>query len=271
MIYWILNFLHACSHFGTAFAVREWYFTEPDGTGAKHPELGGSSLCDCRLSLAGVRTGLTHHSGSFAFGSLCISICKVIRLLLFWLTKEEEATSSNAVYKCILRCASCIAKCIEDFVQFVSEHAYVEMALQGRDFCYSAKESMAMAVKKPLLFALVGRVAFMVDILGVALITVLGACSVRLALEWTKPEGLQSFVPPVVAAALICYFVGEIMMHPFTAASRACLHCFIIDQDSSVGGDVAAHTPHQLQRLVEDNDWTTEGEKSDTFEMSKKS
>jgi hypothetical protein len=261
MIYWILNFLHACSHFGTAFAVREWYFTKPDEMGAKRPEIGGHSICDCKLSVEGVTRGLKHHSGSFAFGSLCISICKVIRLLLFWVSKDEEARANNAVLKCMLRCANCIAKCIEDFVEFVSEHAYVEMALQGHGFCHSAKESMVMAVRKPGLFTIVGRVACMVKVLGVTLITILGAYSVRLALQWWKPEALQSFGPPVVAAAVFCLFIGEIMMHPFSAAARACLHCYVLDQARSVG-DVCEHTPQQLQRFVETHDANPDHEQS---------
>lgn len=257
MIFWMLNFLHACSHFGTAFAVHEWYFTSPDPiTGNRKPGSGGHTLCDCKLSAKGVSTGLRRHSGSFAFGSLCISICKVIKFLLCWLKKDAETRSGNPVLKCVLRCAVCLAECMERFIVFVSEHAYVEMAIQGQGFCKSAQEAMVLTVRNPVLFAVVGRVACLVKVLGVALITMVGAYVVHLTLQWFPPKPApQSSVPPIVAAALFSLFFGELMMHPFTAASRAALHCFVLDKSSSYDGSRAAqYCPQALNTFVEEHD-----------------
>merc|ERR1719401_587431 len=93
----------------------------------------------------------------------------------------------------------------------------------------------------------------MVKVLGVALITIAGTVVVRLSLGWWKPDGLQSFTAPVVVAAFCCFFFGEIMMHPFAAAARATLHCYILDlQHSDTAGP--EYTPQPLQRFVEDHD-----------------
>merc|ERR1719226_344789 len=41
MLYWVVNFLHALSHFGTSYAMNAWYFSSADVmTGRKKPLLG---------------------------------------------------------------------------------------------------------------------------------------------------------------------------------------------------------------------------------------
>merc|ERR1719498_1188518 len=62
MIYWILNFLHACSHFGTSFAVGAWYFTPLDDSGRRTMVEGGLSCCDFKLTINAVCYGLKHHA-----------------------------------------------------------------------------------------------------------------------------------------------------------------------------------------------------------------
>jgi len=252
MIYWILNFLHACSHFGTSFAVGAWYFTRPDPlSGVKAPFEGGLSCCDFMLTIKAVAHGLRCHAGSLAFGALCISVAKVCKLLLRWVSKDVENTSSNGAVMCCLMCTNCLAECFERFIQFVSEHAYVEMALRGHNFCTSAKEAMSMAARRPGLFALVGRVAAVVRLMGIMIVTCVSVYAVALSLWWWKPQGMQSITAPLIAAALCSLTIGEVMMHPFTAAARANLHCFCLDADAH--GD-AEYTPQAMQRIIEDHE-----------------
>mmetsp|Transcript_57676 Transcript_57676/g.100981 ORF Transcript_57676/g.100981 Transcript_57676/m.100981 type:complete len:635 (-) Transcript_57676:103-2007(-) len=263
MVYWMLNFLHACSHFGTAFAVGAWYFTKPDAlTGVKAPIEGGVSCCDIRLSLRAVRYGLARHAGTFAVGSFVISLAKIARLLLWWARKDEESRPSNATVRCCLRCTNCLAICFERFVEFVSEHAYVEVALNGEGFCQSAKASMALAVTRPGLFILVGRVACLIRLLGMAVITISSTYVVGLSLLWWPPEGIANVTAPLVAAALAALVIGEVMMHPVSAATRAALHCFCLDEDHAraIGLSVPEHTPQALLIFVESSEQNDDGQ-----------
>lgn len=252
MIYWLLNFLHACSHFGTSFAVGAWYFTKPDSeTGHKVPVEGGFSCCDVKLTVKALCYGLRRHAGSLAFGAFCISFAKICKLLLQWASKETMSTSTNSAVKCCVRCTNCIADCMERFIHFVSENAYVEMALTGRPFCGSAKEAMAMSIRRPGPFTLVGRVAFVVKLMGIALITSCGVWVVAFTLYWWKPERMHSMTVPLVAAGICALTVGEVMMHPFTAAARANLHCYCLDAAVHME---AEFTPQSMQRFVEDHE-----------------
>lgn len=261
MIYWMLNFLHACSHFGTAFAVGAWYFTKPDVlTGIKAPIEGGSSCCDIRLSLRAIGYGLLNHPGTLAAGSFAISLAKVATLILWWAKIDEESRPSNSIVRCCLSCTNCLARCFERFIEFVSEHAYVEVAFKGQGFCHSAKAAMALAVTRPALFLLVSRVACIVRLMGMAVITISATYAVGFSLLWWPPEGISQVTAPLVVSAIAALVIGEVMMHPVSAATRAALHCFCLDEDHAraIGLSVPEYTPQPMLRFVESSETTAD-------------
>lgn len=138
------------------------------------------------------------HSGSLAFGAFMISLARVGQLLLWWAQKHDEPLNRNPVIRCVWRCVNCLADCFARFIEMVSEHAYVEVALQGHDFCTSAKKALAMVATKPHLFALVSRVAAAVRVMGVVFV-VAGTLYISASgLIWFPPKGLTSATVPLV-------------------------------------------------------------------------
>eukprot|EP00811_Abedinium_folium_P028208 NODE_4347_length_1903_cov_6.341779.p3 GENE.NODE_4347_length_1903_cov_6.341779~~NODE_4347_length_1903_cov_6.341779.p3 ORF type:complete len:268 (+),score=71.91 NODE_4347_length_1903_cov_6.341779:861-1664(+) len=256
MFYWITNFLHAVSHYGTAYAVNEWYFAplDPESHHRRVSE-GGHSCCDCRLSIRSVFNGLAFHSGSFAFGAFVVSLAKVAWLVL-QLATAKDSTTGNPVTVVILKISSCLAGCAERFLDFVSENAYVEVALRDMSFCDAARSALAMAMSRPVLFMFVTRVSVFVRLLGISVVTAFTTLLVGMLLSWHAPSGLQSINAPIVVAFVVSLLTAEVMMHPFTVAARAALHCYCIDHErsSALGLAVATHTPLQMQKLVEEHE-----------------
>lgn len=256
MLFWLLNFLHALSHFGTAYAVAAWYFARPNVlTGQKEPAEGGHSLCDCRLSLRAIGNGLLYHSGSLAMGAFFISGAKLAKMLIFWATKVDHSEVTNPAIKCIKSCVNCLADCLEKFVNFMSEHAYVELALQGTPFCSSAQKAASIILTRPGLFVLVGRVACAIRFLGVAVVAASTTYIVGLIFVFFPPVGVTSANAPLVLAFLVAFFIGEVMMHPFAAAARAALHCFCLDEElaRTRGMQSPEHTPQAMLRFIEEH------------------
>jgi hypothetical protein len=253
--FWVVNFKHALSHFATSFAVYKWFFVREDPlTGRKMPHQGGHHCCDFRLTVRAVGVGLARNPGSLAFGALLVSVARIGRFLLWWVFKKEEEHNMNQVARCAARCLNCLAGCMERCIEFVTEHAYVEVAIQSKGFCASARKAMALTLEKPALFALEGRVASVVRSFGVVLVVGTSAFYAICALIVSRPPGLTSLTVPMVLAAVGSFLVGEVMMHPFTAAARAMLHCLVLDEERSsltMGGDVApVYTPQHLQALA---------------------
>jgi hypothetical protein len=229
MLFWSVCFLMALSHYGTAFAVGEWYFESPDESGRRMAIFG---CCDFRLTLRGVGSGLTNHPGSLAFGSLIIAACKIFQVLFFW-AKQTDQTPTNPVMACFRRVVDCIAQCIVRFVEFVSEHAYVEIALTGCGFCGAAQRSLKMSIEHPAMFGLVGRVAMAVRVLGMLITAGATTLLVGLFLYVFPPDGLLTPNGPLVLTFIIGLVIGEIVMHPLASAARAALHCFILDEEQA--------------------------------------
>lgn len=252
--FWVVNFKHALSHFATSFAVYKWFFVREDPlTGRKMPHHGGHHCCDFRLTARGVFTGLARNPGSLAFGALLVSIARIGRFLLWWVFKKEEQRDMNPVGRCAARCLNCLAGCMERCIEFVTEHAYVEVAIQSKGFCASARKAMALTIEKPALFALVGRVAGVIRCMGVVLVVAISSFWTICGLIVYRPP-VTGLTVPMVVAAVGSFLVGEVMMHPFTAAARAALHCLVLDEERSsltMGGDVApVYTPQHLQALA---------------------
>jgi hypothetical protein len=219
----------ALSHYGTAFAVGEWYFESPDEHGRRMAIFG---CCDFRLTMRGVGSGLTNHPGSLAFGSLIIAACKIFQVLFFW-AKQTDQTPANPVMACFRRVVDCIAQCIVRFVEFVSEHAYVEIALTGCGFCGAAQRSLKMSIEHPAMFGLVGNVAMAVRVLGMLITAGATTLLVGFFLYVFPPDGLLSPNGPLALTFIIGLVIGEIVMHPLASAARAALHCFILDEEQA--------------------------------------
>lgn len=241
MLFWCVCFLVALSHYGTAFAVGEWYFENPDENGKRMAIFG---CCDFRLTLRGIGSGLTNHPGSLAFGSLIIAACKIFQVLFFW-AKQSDQTPANPVTMCFRRVVDCIAQCIVRFIEFVSEHAYVEIALTGCGFCGGATRALKMSIEHPALFAMVGRVAIAVRLLGMLVTAMATTWIVALSLYIFPPSGLLTPNGPLILTFIIGLVIGEIVMHPLTSAARAALHCFVLDEEQAAenGHDVCSTRP----------------------------
>ena len=130
----------------------------------------------------------------------------------------------------------------------LSSSLYVEIALNGYNFCTAARETLAMSVKWPTLFALVGRVAIVVKCAGHAIIVSVSVTIVALLLFHFRPEDLNNMGPPLLVVAIGALTIGELMLHPFAVAARANLHCYCMDVHRH---DEALYTPHSMQRLIE--------------------
>jgi hypothetical protein len=111
MLYWLLNLLHALSHFATAFAVGSWYFTAANPmTGRKGSE--GDTCCHFGRSTRPVLYGMRYHIGSLAFGAFAVSLAKMGKLLTWWAQKRDSALSAgNPVIVIVRRVELCLAEC----------------------------------------------------------------------------------------------------------------------------------------------------------------
>eukprot|EP00812_Abedinium_dasypus_P000644 NODE_1075_length_1250_cov_234.401674.p3 GENE.NODE_1075_length_1250_cov_234.401674~~NODE_1075_length_1250_cov_234.401674.p3 ORF type:complete len:214 (+),score=84.48 NODE_1075_length_1250_cov_234.401674:3-644(+) len=194
------------------------------------------------------------HSGTFAFGAFVVSLAKVAWLVLVF-AKNKESASLNPVAAALTRVSACIAQCVERFLEFVSEHAYVEVALRNMSFCDAAHSALALAVRRPLLFGLVSQVSNFVRCLGIVVVSAATTCIIGALLLWHAPTGVQSINTPIIASFFVAFLTAEVMMHPFSVAARAALHCYCLDHERSaaIGLPAPTYTPIEMRAFIEEN------------------
>lgn len=102
----------------------------------------------------GVGRTVRYHLGTLAFGSLILTICRIIRVFLEYLDQQCKKYD-NAVTKALLCCLKCFFWCLESFLQFLNKNAYIMCAVHGSNFCTSAKDAFNLLMRNFLrVFAL---------------------------------------------------------------------------------------------------------------------
>ncbi|ETN75733.1 hypothetical protein NECAME_03705 [Necator americanus] len=149
---------------------------------------------------------IRYNLGSLAFGSLIIAVIKIIRVILDYLDKKLATTKSD-VLKVILTAFKCCFWCMEVFFKFLTKNAFIMMAIYGKNFFTSAKDSFLLLVRNCVRAAVVNQVAGILLFLGKALITL----------------GMGS------------YFVADLFFDVYEMAVDTTFICFLEDSEQNDG------------------------------------
>lgn len=88
----------------------------------------------------------SYHLGTIAFGALILAICRMIRVVLEYISTKLK-TYDNAVTRAILCCMKCFFWCLEKFLRFLNQNAYIMCAVHGTNFCTSAKDAFNLLMR----------------------------------------------------------------------------------------------------------------------------
>lgn len=188
---------------------------------------------------------LFRHLGSLCLGSLLIAIVVIIRIIVAQLSERLKKVRDTSAVRFLVCCANCCLACFHRFLEFITTHAYVQIAITGHSFCHAARDALALVASNPLRFAAVELVTGFVTFLGKVAIT---AGSVLAASEMLKRAHIGSWVFLWVSG-LVAYVVALFFFSVFESAVRTTLHCFIIDEQQNGSNSFA---PEELKAIIKD-------------------
>lgn len=84
--------------------------------------------------------------GTLAFGALIITICRVIRIFIEYLSAKAKQ-ANNEVVKNFFRCFSCCFWILEKFLKYMNKNAYIMCAIHGKGLIRSAKDAFDLLVR----------------------------------------------------------------------------------------------------------------------------
>ncbi|QIX00902.1 hypothetical protein AMS68_006419 [Peltaster fructicola] len=188
--YWITEVLKNVIHTTISGVYGSWYFAPNNPP--KAPTRGAA------------KRALTYSFGSISFGSLLVAIINCLRQLCS-IAQQSEAADGNIAGQigfCIL---GCFIGLLDWAVQFINRYAFSYMALYGKSYIQSAKDTWTM-IKSRGIDALINE-CLIGPVLSMGATFVAYACALLayLYLSFTKPayntDG--SFTPVVIAYSFL--------------------------------------------------------------------
>ncbi|CAE8644289.1 unnamed protein product [Polarella glacialis] len=145
---WIYFFHVAVFTTTVALTVSRWYFRGDLQAHRVCPTLGGCLGLPLVVSLCQV---FRYHLGSLALGSLLMTVVTIPRLVLEYIDHHtQEATEQNALARSIMCVTRCLLGCLHCCLKFITEYAYVYVAVVGEPFWRSSKQSFSLFAKYPV-------------------------------------------------------------------------------------------------------------------------
>jgi hypothetical protein len=240
---WIIAFLICLQQFIIAAMTCMWYFS---GQGAEMSDQAGT----VSLWMA-FKWGAWYHQGSIAFGSFCIALVTMIRIVFEYLAKKYESVGNkdNVVYKAVTCCMRCVLWCLDKYVKFITKNAFIQIALSSNSFCASAWQSFYLIVRHAGRFTSASTVGWIMMMLGKGTIIALSSLCTFLIVRYRCPDVTLPYLPAIIIGA-VAYLVGSLFLSIFSFSCTAILHSFILDEDT--GG--SKFSPESLKPFLDYND-----------------
>jgi hypothetical protein len=257
LIFWAYEFLSALAIFANAFAVRTWYFVQYDDPNSENPQKHGLRCCP---TLTGYYYGFKYHLGSIAFGSILLPPIRMLQLALYAL--EKAMSGDNDLAKVLLYLLQGIVFCILKCVEYLTEQAYIIIAIDSLSFCDSGWKALKLTWLELGLFSAVYCANLVFSFIGVLGITCLG-----LGITWPLIMRVPEFKDPaneffivdpfvfLVIAGLILIGVGFCIVSQMGNISNTVMLCYAYDKhyrvkdDDDMGG--LAYAPKSLQAFYD--------------------
>jgi len=247
-IVWIITFITSFNEYVTIVAAISWYFS--DKTVYDDDGIPGDSEV-----MLGFHWGFCYQIGSIAAGSLILAVVWIIQTILKFVAKKiEGASAGNCCTKCLLGCVMCVVDCFDRFIRYITQNAFIQMALQNESFCSSAVHAFMLILKNAAKFSMVSSIASVFMFLGKVAIAVSTTWIGFLLMGSMIPEG-ESFnepMVPVLMILLLAYMIASIFIGVFDAGTNTILQCYLMDKEMG-GNDDEAHVPAGLKKFLDEH------------------
>lgn len=225
-LFWVVAFLICLQQFIIASMTCMWYFS---GQGeAMSDSTGEVSM------IKAIGWGTWYHCGTIAFGSFCIAVITMIRVVFEYLVKQYESVGNkdNVIYKSVVCVIRCILYLLDQYVKFITKNAFIQCALHNTSFCPSAMNSFFLIVRHVGKFSSAAMIGWIMMMLGKGTIMGVSAYATILYIKAAFPDVSQPFIPAMIVA-LFSYVVASLFLSIFSFSATAILHCFIMAEDST--------------------------------------
>jgi len=198
----------------------------------------------------------SHITSAVAFGSLVIAVIRMIRLVLDYVEKKCRKLN-NEIGRCVLCfCKACLW-CLEKFMRFINRNAFIMCAVNGTNFCKSAKDAFNLITRNFVRIVVLNSVCdFLLFIGKVFIIVACGSVS-YLAFGGYIPHirddipALNYFFIPCVFIVIGSYLIATAFFSVYSMAVDTLFLCFLEDLERNDGSlEKPYHMSRKLMKIL---------------------
>ena len=239
-LFWTAGFIVAVGDMVVAMAISKWYFATD------------KSRISSIIVGTSISTTCIYHLGTCAYGSLIISIIKLIRTILAKIQKKVAELSNQSIANCLLCCCQCFFCYLESCMKFINKNAYIQCAIFGTPFCQSGRKAFFLILRNAFRIAAVSYVSAAVLIIGKLFISsVTTVLAYFVMMEHVDEDRLNHVAGPLVLVYFISYVLADMFMDVFEVGIATILHCFVADEEMFSG--TARYAEGELNDYITQN------------------
>ncbi|XP_073213100.1 choline transporter-like protein 3 isoform X3 [Lepidochelys kempii] len=217
---WTSEFILACQQMTIAGAVVTCYFNRNKRSSPRHLILSSISVLFC------------YHQGTVVKGSFLITIVRIPRIILMYLydaLKEKESACARCMFKCCFCCFWCLERCLRYF----NQHVYTTTAINGTNFCTSAKDALFILAKNSANIAFINCFGDFIIFLGKVFVVCFTVFGGLMAFNYHRE--FHVWVVPLLLVALFACLVAHSFLSVFEVVMDALFFCFAVDMETNDG------------------------------------
>ncbi|XP_059504033.1 choline transporter-like protein 3 isoform X2 [Stegostoma tigrinum] len=227
---WTSEFLVACQQITVAGAVVCCYFNRDKKNPPSHPILTSVS----RL--------FNYHLGTVVKGSFLIAVVRIPRIVLVYIHSSLKG-KEGACARCLVNCCACCLCCLEKWLQFLNQNAYIATAINGTNFCTSAKEAFFLIVNNALNVATINCFGDFLLFLGKVFVVCFTVFGGLMAFNYNRD--LNVWVVPLIMVSFFAYLMAHCFLSVFEMVVDVLFMCYAVDLATNDG---SAEKPYFMDK-----------------------
>ncbi|XP_055260052.1 choline transporter-like protein 3 isoform X3 [Moschus berezovskii] len=218
---WTSEFILACQQMTVAGTVVTCYFNRNKSDPPDRPILSSLSILFC------------YHQGTVVKGSFLITVVRIPRAVLVYVYNTLKEKQDGALSRCVSHCCCCCFWCLDKCLRHLNQNAYTTTAINGTDFCTSAKDALKLLSKNSSHFSSVNCFGDFIIFLGKVLVVCFTVFGGLMAFNYHRM--LQVWAIPLLLVAFFAYLVAHSFLSVFETVLDALFLCFAVDLETNDG------------------------------------
>lgn len=239
MLFWSSEFILGCQQMTVASSVASWYFTRD------------RSSLSCPIGNS-IRRVAKYHLGSIALGSFLIVLFKIPRIILTYLEYYlHQLKDKYTCVNCTLKCCQCCWYCLENFIRYINHNAYTIIAIEGTDYCFSAKVAFKTLTSNTLRIVTINTMGDFIIFLGKCIVT--GSAALFGIYLIRYDPSVHYLAVPVIFAATVTYLVAHSMLCVYEMVIDTMFLCFVEDVNKNSNSHEGFFAPEGLLKFAQED------------------